>query len=243
MNDQQLIDSIVEDYLENLSDRVMASAHALVLLAERMSSGFFDDASPGASSRFKDGAFKAELERALLAALIDAKVLKSGKAVRAALTQRLESEGIPVEDGRVSLADKPRAVAVARQVVMANARRSKLTILVDENLECLSAGLRDSGFKVINIKKGTPDPEVMELAEGTAILTKNSKDFLKKAVKFDFDVISVENVKFIDDLPDSSNSTVTKISDAVRSSGFATQRGNFNLIIMDDGSYRMDALV
>ena len=164
--------------------------------------------------------------------------------VKAVLTQRLQSEGIAVENDRVSLADKPRAVAVAREVVvMANARRSKLTILLNENLECLSAALKDSGFKVISIKKGTPDSEVMELAEGTAILTKNSKDFLRKAVRFDFDVISVENVKFIDDLPDSSNSTVTKISDAVRSSGFATQRGNFNLIIMDDGSYRMDALV
>ena len=127
--------------------------------------------------------------------------------------------------------------------VEAFARRSKITLLLDENIECLKAGLRDAGFKVITVEKGWSDEKIMEIAEGTAIVTKNSKDFVRNAVKNDYDIIAIENVKFLDDKPDRSNSTVAKIEFAIRDSKFYNQRGNFKLTVSDDGSYDAEALV
>jgi hypothetical protein len=122
------------------------------------------------------------------------------------------------------------------------ARRSKLTILLDENLEPLKDGLRDSGFKVISVKKGMPDEEIKELAEGTVILTKNSKDFVNDAVRFDYDIVAIENIKFIDTDKTRKNQTVEKVSNAIRESDFASKRGNFLLTIEDTGHYRIKSL-
>lgn len=127
--------------------------------------------------------------------------------------------------------------------VLAHSKRSKLTILLDENLFQLKAALKDSGFKVLVMKKGTLDEELRELAEGTAILTNNSKDFLQYAVADDYDVISVELLKFIDVEPTRKNQTARKISTAIRESGLTFLKGNFNLIIKNDGSFTLKPLV
>ncbi len=74
------------------------------------------------------------------------------------------------------------------------------------------------------------------------ILTANSKDFTDDAVHFDYDVIAVENIKFIDSRPDSTNQTVAKISGAIRRSQLATRKGNFLLTVEDDGSFHLRQL-
>jgi hypothetical protein len=121
--------------------------------------------------------------------------------------------------------------------------RSKLTILLDENLFQLKAGLKDSGFKVLVLKKGMADEEIRELAEGTAILTNNSKDFLPHAVADDYDVISVEALKFIDGEPTRKNQTVQLIAQAIRESGLSFVKGNFQLQLRPDGTYQLKPLV
>lgn len=127
--------------------------------------------------------------------------------------------------------------------IEASARRSKLTILLDENIECLQLGLEAAGFKVILIEKGWSDEKIKKIAEGTAILTKNSKDFVKDAVVYDYDIISIENIKFVDTLPERKNKTVEKIETAIRASKFYNYRGNFKLVVNDDASYIVEALV
>jgi len=126
---------------------------------------------------------------------------------------------------------------------LGNAARSKITILVDEQVSVLKDGLRDAGLKVITIASGTPDEKIIELAEGLAILTKNSVDFLGDAVAGDYDVISIEAVKFLDDDKTRKNQTVQKVVKAIRESGLYVEKGNFQLVIHDDGSFVMKRLV
>lgn len=121
--------------------------------------------------------------------------------------------------------------------VFAMSRRSKLTILVDENVETLEEPLTKLGYRVFRLEKGLKDPHIRKLAEGSAILTKNSKDFIYDAVRFDYDVIGVELVKFLDATQDENNITARKISRAITDSGFYNLRGNFHLKIYDDGKY------
>jgi hypothetical protein len=125
----------------------------------------------------------------------------------------------------------------------ANALRSKITILLDENLEGLKSGLRDAGFKVITIEKGLSDEKIIELAEGLAILTDNSQHFLGNAVAGDYDVISMESVKFIDTKPDRTNDTVQKVVKAIRESGLYLLKGNHQLKIHNDGTWSLKQLV
>lgn len=122
------------------------------------------------------------------------------------------------------------------------AMRSKLTIHVDENSYKLIDALRDSGFKVLKVQAGMDDIELSRSFEGDVVLTQNSKDFLSSAVIYDFDVISIERIKFIDDKPDRTNQTAKKISTAIRESEFYLKRGNFLLTIFDDGKWHLKEL-
>jgi len=128
-------------------------------------------------------------------------------------------------------------------IIEAHALRAKITILLDENLFMLKDGLKDAGLKVITIASGTPDEKIIELAEGLAILTKNSQDFLEDAVSGDFDVISVEGIKYLDTDKTRKNQTVKKIINAIRDSGLYLKKGHFNLIVKDDGSFHLKELI
>jgi hypothetical protein len=122
-------------------------------------------------------------------------------------------------------------------------KQGYFTILLDENLRCLEAGLEDDGFKVIVESQGLRDEALKRKARGWAILTRNSQDFIHDAVRYDYDVIGIEDVKFIDDRPDRTNATVRKISAAVRRSQLGTRKGNFRLRIRDNGSFHLEQLI
>ena len=121
-------------------------------------------------------------------------------------------------------------------------KQGYFTILLDENLRGLAASLEDDGFKVILPQPGLKDDVLKRQARGWAILTKNSQDFIDDAVRHDYDVIGVEDIKFIDDKSNRTNETVQKISNAVRRSQIGTRRGNFLLRILDNGSYHLQQL-
>jgi hypothetical protein len=122
-------------------------------------------------------------------------------------------------------------------------KQGYFTILLDENLRALEAGLEDDGFKVVVPEAGLPDAALKRKARGWAILTRNSQDFVADAVHFDYDVIGLEDVRFIDDKPDRTNTTVRKLSAAVRRSRLGTRRGNFWLKLRDNGSFHLEQLV
>jgi hypothetical protein len=122
-------------------------------------------------------------------------------------------------------------------------KQEDFTILLDENLRALEAGLEDDGFKVVVPEAGLPDEALKRKARGWAILTRNSQDFIADAVHFDYDVIGLEDVRFVDDKPDRTNSTVRKLSAAVRRSHLGTRCGNFWLKLRDNGSFHLEQLV
>ncbi len=122
-------------------------------------------------------------------------------------------------------------------------KQGYFTIMLDENLRVLEPALEDDGFKVIVPHQGLTDQALKAKARGWAILTKNSKNFVDEAVRHDYDVIAVEDIKFIDHKTDRTNETVRKISTAVRRSQLGTRKGNFCLKIRDDGSFHLEQLV
>jgi hypothetical protein len=124
-------------------------------------------------------------------------------------------------------------------------KQGYFTIILDENLRGLEPGLEDDGFKVVLPAQGLGDDplKVKAKARGWAILTKNSQDFVEDAVRYDYDVIGIEDIKFIDSQSDRTNETVRKISNAVRRSKLATTKGNFWLKIRDNGSFHLEQLV
>jgi len=122
-------------------------------------------------------------------------------------------------------------------------KQGYFTVLLDENLRGLEAALEDDGFKVVVPSQGLADEALKRKARGWAILTRNSQDFVDDAVRFDYDVIGIEDVRFLDDRPNETNEIVRKVSGAVRRSQLGTRRGNFWLQIRDNGTFRLKQLV
>ncbi|MBV8842952.1 MAG: hypothetical protein JO307_09085 [Bryobacterales bacterium] len=129
------------------------------------------------------------------------------------------------------------------QDVVELAKGAHYTIVLDEHLRALKPGLEDEGFKVVLPRQGAGDSEIKELAKGGwTIATRNSRDFIDDALHYDYDVIAVEDVKFIDTKPDRSNQTVAKIAGAIMRSQLASRKGNFILRVRDDGSFHLRQL-
>ncbi len=114
-------------------------------------------------------------------------------------------------------------------------KQGYFTIMLDENLRVLESALEDDGFKVIVPHPGLKDEALKRQARGWAILTKNSRDFIDEAVRYDYDVTGIEDVKF-------ENETVRKSSSAVRRSQLGTRKGNFLLKVRDNGSFHLQQL-
>lgn len=131
----------------------------------------------------------------------------------------------------------------AEEDLLELSKQGYFTILLDENLRVLEPALEDDGFKVVVPHQGLKDDALKRQARGWAILTKNSQDFVDDAVRYDYDVIGIEDVKFVDDQSDRSNHTVRKISNAVRRSQLATRKGNFRLKVRDNGTFHLEQLV
>ena len=122
-------------------------------------------------------------------------------------------------------------------------KQGYFTILLDENLRNLEAGLEDDGFKVIVPSQGLTDDALKRKARGWAILTRKSKDFIPDAVRYDYDVIGIEDIRFVDGKADRTNETVSKISAAVRRSQIGTRKGNFALKLRDNGTFHLEQLL
>lgn len=122
-------------------------------------------------------------------------------------------------------------------------KQGYFTIMLDEHLRVLESALEDDGFKVVMPHQGLKDEALKRQARGWAILTKNSKDFIDEAIRYDYDVIGIEGIKFVDDKAGRTNETVRKISNAIRRSQLGTRKGNFWLKIRDNGSFHLEQLV
>jgi hypothetical protein len=118
----------------------------------------------------------------------------------------------------------------------------KIWLLVDENLSVLVPAFKDAGFRVLTPPQGMLDDDVKEMAEGTLIITKNSKDFIDDAVSFDYDVVGVEGIKFIDTEKSKKNQTTRKIVSAIAKSRIWNLIGYYFLEVKDNGTFNLKKL-
>lgn len=116
-------------------------------------------------------------------------------------------------------------------------KRSKIVLIIDENLLSIKSALKDLGFKVASFPQGTRDEDMFTLLSGKAIVTQNSKDFKIDAIIHDFDIVSCEQIKFIDKDVTRKNITAQKIANAIRESNLTSIHYNSILTITDDGTW------
>lgn len=112
-------------------------------------------------------------------------------------------------------------------------------IVLDEGLFAFEAPLDDQGFLV---RPPFRMEEIKEEARGCAILTQNPEAFIYDAVRLDYDVISIDDLKFLDQGRERIKEAADKISAAIRRSRLGSRRGNFLLKVREDGSFHLEEL-
>ena len=93
-------------------------------------------------------------------------------------------------------------------------------LLEDEKLAALETPLEDRGFKVFlpsQISLSTRE-DIKRKAKNWAILTQNSSDLIDDACRLDYDVIGIEDLKYIGEPEHHIDQTARKICDAIRRS-------------------------
>ena len=135
--------------------------------------------------------------------------------------------------------DKKLEKALRRCIGMARG-----IVVLDENLLELENVLE----RYFNMHVITPEPRMSDhsiakkLLGGRILITKNSKDFIRLAPIYDFGIIAVENVKFIDPLQSASNITANMLSDIMVDADVWSKRGAFLLTVQNDGKYTIKDL-
>jgi len=109
-------------------------------------------------------------------------------------------------------------------------------IVLDEGLFALEAPLEEQGFRV---RLPLRIEEIKDEARGIAVLTRNPEALLYDALRLDYDVISVEDLKLIDEGPEPVKEAADKISAAIHRSRLPSRRGNFWLKVREDGSFHL----
>jgi hypothetical protein len=123
---------------------------------------------------------------------------------------------------------------IASRVAMARG-----TVVVDENVQFLASMLRAVNIRTIVPKSSMDDADIVEqLLANRMIITRNSKDFVDKASSYDFGILSLDGLSFIDSEPNpAKNKTVQLISKALIDFGLWSKRHGFLIELRDDGKH------
>jgi hypothetical protein len=116
-------------------------------------------------------------------------------------------------------------------------------VVLDENLFELKESLEKYNLHVVLPKPGMSDPDIAKAYLGGRILiTKNSKDFIEFAPVYDFGIIALENVKYIDTAKDISNQTSKLISKILVRGKLWSRLGAFLVKVKANGSFDIEKL-
>jgi hypothetical protein len=119
------------------------------------------------------------------------------------------------------------------------------TLVVDENVAGgLSEALRDANFHVVVPNKRDTDCYIATtLLPNRIFVTKNPKDFVDLAPVYDFGIISVEKLSFIDRDPDfGNNKTAQLISRAIIDHELLSRARPFILTLGSTGRHTLRPL-
>jgi hypothetical protein len=116
-------------------------------------------------------------------------------------------------------------------------------VVLDENLYELKDSLEKQNLHVILPKPQMSDPEIAkELLGGRILITKNSKDFIDLAPIYDYGIIGLEHVKFIDTAKDEKNTTAKLISKILTKGSLWSRLGAFLVTVKADGTFTVKTL-
>jgi hypothetical protein len=117
-------------------------------------------------------------------------------------------------------------------------------LIVDENVAFLEPSLEQANFHVDTPDKGLDDPLIKKRMLGNRIfVTKNTKHFLNDAPVYDYGIIGLEALTFIDPAPTyKENVTAQLISAAYREFSLHAERGGFVLMLRSDGKHKFKRL-
>ena len=112
-------------------------------------------------------------------------------------------------------------------------------LVVDENVAFLESALEQANFHVDTPDKGLSDAKIKKRMLGKRVLvTKNTKDFLGDAPVYDYGIIGLEALPFIDPAASyAQNTTAQLISEAYREFELHSERSGFVLMLRPDGAH------
>ena len=112
-------------------------------------------------------------------------------------------------------------------------------LVVDENVSFLEHPLEQANFHVDTPDKGLSDAKIKKRMLGNRVLvTKNTKDFLDDAPVYDYGIIGLEALSFVDPAPKyEQNKTAQMISSAYREFELHSERSGFVLMLRPDGNH------
>lgn len=110
------------------------------------------------------------------------------------------------------------------------------TVVLDENVSQLETALTRRNIRVLKPHPGTPDDEIKSrLLPNRIIITNNTKDFVDDASSYDYGIISLEGLPFIDPDGTEANKTVQLISKAIADHGLWARRHGFIVRLVENG--------
>lgn len=117
-------------------------------------------------------------------------------------------------------------------------------LIVDENVSFLEKPLEEANFHVDTPDKGWEDPKIKKRLLGNRIIvTRNTKDFIDDAPVYDYGIIGLEGLPFIDSSPTyAQNATAKLISKVYREFKLHSERSGFILKLRPDGKHVFERL-
>ena len=127
-------------------------------------------------------------------------------------------------------------VNLAKKIIGNVLAMARGTLVIDENVLELAQPLEQRNIHIITPEPGEKDEQILRrLLPNRIIVTKNPNDFRKHASSYDFGIIDVSKLKFVD--PNSSptkNKSVQAISDALSQYSLWSKRHGFIITLYDD---------
>jgi len=141
------------------------------------------------------------------------------------------------------MASKPLAERVANRF-KERVGMARATLVVDENVSALAQPLKEHfNFRTVVPSSGLADEKIKNDLLGHRILvTNNTKDFVDDAPRFDYGIISLQELPFIDKAQTAKNMTCKMISDAVIKYKLVSRGTHFVLTLKKDGKHRLNVM-
>jgi hypothetical protein len=114
-------------------------------------------------------------------------------------------------------------------------------LILDENVQVLKPALKELNIRVIVPKAGLSDDDIKEdLLPQRIFVTKNTTDFEDDVAAYEYGLVSLDALTFIDPQPSGKNATAKMISSALSKFDAWSRRHGFILRLKPDGKHTFE---